>query len=98
MAFICRRQFLAATATLAAATWPRRLCWAAEIPPDVRITRIVGFDLTSRRPKMVGKNSRLDVHGDTATDRMVRIYTNAGLEGVGNCRAEAPELSKLLGK
>jgi len=95
---ILRRQFLAATAVLAAPVWSRQVCAAHEIPPDVRITRIVGFDLTSRRPKLVGKNSRLDVHGDNATDRMVRIYTNAGMEGVGNCRTEADALTKLLAK
>jgi len=98
VASLFRRQFLSSAAALAAAGWSRRLSWAAEIPPDVRLTRIVGFDFASRRPKMVGKNSRLDVHGDNATDRMVRIYSSAGKEGVGNCRAEASELSKLLGK
>ncbi|MEX0711607.1 MAG: mandelate racemase/muconate lactonizing enzyme family protein [Pirellulales bacterium] len=70
---------------------------ADELPRDVKITRVVGFDLTSRRPKMVGRNSRLDVHGDRATDRMVRLYTNNGLEGLGNCRASRDELEKLLG-
>jgi L-alanine-DL-glutamate epimerase-like enolase superfamily enzyme len=93
-----RRKFLAATAALASSGALRRPSWAKEIPPDLRITRIVGFDVISRRPKMVGKNSRLDIHGDTATDRIVRLYTSADVEGLGNCRAEAAELSKLLGK
>jgi L-alanine-DL-glutamate epimerase-like enolase superfamily enzyme len=93
-----RREFLAVTGTVIANGWLPRWCWAEGIPRDIRITRIVGFDLTSRRPKMVGKNSRLDVHGDAATDRMVRIHTNAGLEGIGNCRAAEAELASLLGK
>ena len=93
-----RRDFLAATGALAAGGLLRSVSWANDIPRDIRITRIVSFDVTSRRPKMVGKNSRLDVHGDRATDRMVRIYTNAGIEGIGNCRAEQPELASLLGK
>jgi L-alanine-DL-glutamate epimerase-like enolase superfamily enzyme len=38
------------------------------------------------------------VHGDRATDRMLRIYTNAGIEGLGNCRAEKEAAAKLLGK
>ncbi len=98
MAAMVRREFLAASAMLAAGGLLRRPCWADEIPRDVRITRIVGFEVTSQRPKMVGKNSRLDVHGDSATDRMVRVYTNAGIEGIGNCRAEEAALSALLGK
>jgi L-alanine-DL-glutamate epimerase-like enolase superfamily enzyme len=73
--------------------WP----WAAELPPDVRITRIVGFDLVSRRPKFVGKNSRLGDHGDTATDRMVRLFTNTGLKGLGYCAADEAALARMLG-
>src|SRR5438128_3349080 len=37
---------------------------AADGRSDVRITRIVAFDLPSKRNKVVGKNARLDVHGD----------------------------------
>ncbi|MHC4681414.1 MAG: enolase C-terminal domain-like protein, partial [Planctomycetota bacterium] len=67
-------------------------------PNDVKITRIVGFDLISERPKLVGKNSRRDVHGQRATDRMVRLYTSAGIEGIGNCRASQAAVAQLLGK
>ncbi len=90
-----RRGFL--KAAVGALVWPG-MAWAAELPRDLRITRIVGFDLVSRRPKLVGKNSRLDVHGDRATDRMVRLYTNTGAQGLGNCRAPAEPLARLLGK
>ena len=93
-----RREFLAAAGAVAVAGLSHRWSWADEIPPDITITRIVGFEITSRRPKMVGKNSRLDVHGDRATDRMVRIFTNAGIEGIGNCRAGQGDLAALLGK
>ncbi len=75
-----------------------RLSWADDLPRDLKVTRIVGFDLVSRRPKLVGKNSRRGVHGDQATDHVVRIYTNTGLEGLGNCRADRKALSQLLGK
>jgi len=71
---------------------------AADLPRDVRVTRAVGFRVTHRRPKIAGKNSRLDVHGDRAVDRMLRLYTNAGIEGIGNCRAGKGEVAKLLGK
>jgi L-alanine-DL-glutamate epimerase-like enolase superfamily enzyme len=93
-----RRDFLRAAGSLAAAALPCAACWADAIPRDIRITRIVGFDVTNRRPKMVGKNSRLDVHGDHSTDRMVRIFTNAEFEGIGNCRATEDDLRALLGK
>jgi L-alanine-DL-glutamate epimerase-like enolase superfamily enzyme len=98
VAAMVRREFLAASAMLAAGNLLRRSCWADDIPRDVRITRVVAFEITSQRPKMVGKNSRLDVHGDSATDRMVRVYTSAGIEGIGNCRAKEAALSPLLGK
>lgn len=73
--------------------WP----WAKDLPSDVRITRIVGFDLVSRRPKYVGKNSRLSDHGDTATDRMVRLFTNTGIEGLGYCAADESALARMPG-
>jgi L-alanine-DL-glutamate epimerase-like enolase superfamily enzyme len=93
-----RRDFLAATAALAAGTIATKVTSADDVPSDVRITRIVGFEVESHRPKMVGKNSRLDVHGDRATDRMVRIYTSAGVDGIGNCRAEEAAAGALVGR
>ncbi|MHC4173400.1 MAG: enolase C-terminal domain-like protein [Planctomycetota bacterium] len=90
-----RREFLkAAAGTVLLPSWT----WAGEIPRDLKITRVVGFDLVSERSKLAGKNSRRDVHGRRATDRMVRLFTNAGLEGIGNCRASQEALSQLLGK
>lgn len=93
-----RRQFLARCGVLAAGALLPRWAWAADLPRDHKITRIVGFDLESKRCKFCGKNSRLDDHGDRARDRMVRLYTNAGIEGLGNCRAEEAKLANLLGK
>jgi L-alanine-DL-glutamate epimerase-like enolase superfamily enzyme len=95
---LSRRNFLAATGAAVAATWLSSRAQAAEIPRDIKITRIVGFEVVSKRPKFVGKNSRLDVHGDHTTDRMVRIFTSAGIEGLGNCRADERQLTQLLGK
>jgi L-rhamnonate dehydratase len=72
---------------------------AVDAPRDVRITRIVAFDLRSKRNKFAGKNARLDVHGDSAVDPMVRIYTSApGVEGLGVCRASKEKLAELLGR
>jgi L-alanine-DL-glutamate epimerase-like enolase superfamily enzyme len=93
-----RREFLTTSGALAATSFLPSISSAADIPADVRITRIVGFEVTSRRPKLVGKNSRLDIHGDTATDTMVRLYTNSGIEGIGNCRRRRSELERILGK
>jgi L-alanine-DL-glutamate epimerase-like enolase superfamily enzyme len=98
MPAVRRRDFLGAAGALAVAALSPHLSIARDLPREIRVKRIVGFDVTSRRPKMVGKNSRLDVHGDAATDRMVRIFTNAGIEGLGNCRASESELASLLGR
>lgn len=89
-----RREFLAAAV---AALLPRCIS-AKDLPSGLRITRVVGFDLVSERPKLIGKNSRLDVHGRRATDRMVRLYTNMDIEGIGNCRASEKSLAALLGE
>src|SRR6188474_3470941 len=89
-----RRTFLT---PLAAATLARAVR-AADPPKDVHITRAVGFDLHLRRSKVAGRNARLDVHGDRSTDRMVRLYTNSGVEAVGNCRADARAVGELIGK
>jgi L-rhamnonate dehydratase len=95
---IDRREFLAASGALAAFAMLARRGIAAEAPSDIKITRIVRFDLVSRRDKVAGKNSRLDVHGDTATDPMIRVFTGAGVEGIGQCRADEKTLSPLLGR
>ena len=93
-----RRQFLLGSAmgvvTFAASGALR----GADMPSGIRIQRVVGFDLPSKRNKVAGKNARLDVHGDSAVDPMVRIYTNAaGVEGIGVCRTSKEKLAELLG-
>jgi L-alanine-DL-glutamate epimerase-like enolase superfamily enzyme len=89
-----RRTFLSAAAAAALG----RAVRAADPPGNVRITRAVGFDLPLRRSKVAGRNARLDVHGDRSTDRMVRLYTNVGVEAVGNCRAGEKAVGGLIGK
>lgn len=90
-----RRQFIAA---LAAGASLQAVVRAVDLPDDLRVTRVVGFDLTSRRNKVAGRNAYKDVHGDTGRDGMLRIYTNTGLEGIGNCRAGEKDAAQLLGK
>jgi L-rhamnonate dehydratase len=93
----CASSVMAATAVAASAPL-RAADGGGDARRDVRITRIVAFDLRSRRNKVAGKNARLDVHGDSAVDPMVRIYTSApGVEGLGVCRAGKEKLAELLG-
>ena len=89
-----RRTFLTAMTAAALA----RVTRAADPPKDVRITRAVGFDLPLQRSKVAGRNARLDVHGDRSNDRMVRLYTNTGVEALGNCRASEKAVGELIGK
>src|SRR5947208_307281 len=97
-----RRRFLRACASSAVAAMTlanAAALRAVDMNRDLRITRIVAFDLRSKRNKIAGKNARLDVHGDSAMDPMVRIYTNTkGVEGLGVCRANKEQLAELLGR
>jgi L-alanine-DL-glutamate epimerase-like enolase superfamily enzyme len=65
---------------------------------DLKITRIVSFDLHTRRSKLAGKNAVRGVHGSTSRDRMARLFTNAGVEGLGRCWRDKESLGALLGK
>jgi L-alanine-DL-glutamate epimerase-like enolase superfamily enzyme len=89
-----RRTFVKA---LTAAPLFSRVLRAESFPPDLRITRAVSFDLISRRSKLAGKNARRDVHGNTARDRMVRLYTNVGVDAVARCWRSKESVAQLLG-
>jgi len=99
---LTRRRFVvqcASTAAAATLVAPGAFAKRTVSRGDLRITRIVGFDLPSKRNKVAGKNARLDVHGDSAVDPMIRIYTNAeGVEGLGVCRAGQEKIAELVGK
>jgi L-alanine-DL-glutamate epimerase-like enolase superfamily enzyme len=90
-----RRDFLL---TAVAGSLLSQALQAGELPADLRVTRVTGFDVVSQRSKVAGKNARLDVHGDRATDRMLRIETNAGITGIGNCGVNEEGARKLLGR
>lgn len=49
----------------------------------VFITRITGFPHKAHRPRVAGKNSQKDVHGEFTSENILRIETNAGIEGIG---------------
>ncbi len=96
-----RRQFLKdiATASVSLATvaqWQAPL-WAEELPKDVRVIRVVGFSLKTKRSKVAGKNSRKDVHGDNSRDQMLWLHTNQGIDGLGTCNVPRHDAEKLLG-
>ena len=90
-----RRKFLE---TVAVSTLLRRLARAESFPSDLKITRIVSFDLHTRRAKFVGKNAVRGDHGQTSRDRVARLYTNMGIEAVGRCWRPKEALAPLLGK
>ncbi len=90
-----RRNFLA---TAALSTILGRRAFGELFPPDLKITRIVSFDLHTRRAKFVGKNAVRGDHGQNSRDRMARLYTNMGVEGVGRCWRDKEALAPLLGK
>ena len=50
---------------------------------DLKITCVLGFTHVTKRKKFIGKNAKKDVHGDLASENVVRIYTQEGLHGVG---------------
>ncbi|HYW78413.1 MAG TPA: enolase C-terminal domain-like protein [Thermoguttaceae bacterium] len=90
-----RRRFLGAAA---ASTLLGRFAWAESFPSDLKITRIVSFDLHTRRSKTVGKNAVRGDHGGSSMDRMARLYTNMGVEAVGRCWKDREALEPLLGR
>jgi L-alanine-DL-glutamate epimerase-like enolase superfamily enzyme len=60
-----------------------------------KITQVTGFLHVCPRPKLVGKNSHLDVHGRETRENVLRIATGQGVEGVGIGNV-TPETARLL--
>jgi D-galactarolactone cycloisomerase len=92
-----RRQFLRA------AVAPLALPIGSAVAPDQAIDdlkkhtiiRVVGFKHTARRPHVAGKNAWLGVHGDVATEDVLRIATDVGVEGIG-AGSTSPDLARML--
>ena len=68
------------------------------IQDDLKITRILCFNLTCHRPKIVGKNAVGGSHSNSAIERVVRLFTNKGIEAFGRCYSHPHILVSLLGK
>jgi L-alanine-DL-glutamate epimerase-like enolase superfamily enzyme len=90
-----RREFIG---TLTASSLFGRFIPSDAFPDDLKITRIVSFDLSTKRRKFVGKNAKRGDHGQNSRDRMVRLYTNMGVEGLGRCWKPEAALAPLLGQ
>jgi L-alanine-DL-glutamate epimerase-like enolase superfamily enzyme len=100
-----RRTWLGTLALAAASSRTSAACSGRtpdeSLPPEiakVRVTRVTGFRMSSPRPKLVGKNARLDVHGDHTTDDVLRILTDAGVEGLGVGRIDESRARQVVGK
>lgn len=63
-----------------------------------RIVNITGFVHQCPRPKFVGKNARLDDHGDHTSDRVLRLTTNQGVVGFGSGHLNEGDARKILGQ
>ena len=68
------------------------------IPDDVVLTTIEAAVLRGTRPRVVGRNARLGVHGDRGSDPVVRLHTGAGVVGWGWSRATPEAARKLVGR
>ncbi|HUT37562.1 MAG TPA: enolase C-terminal domain-like protein [Planctomycetota bacterium] len=104
-----RRAFLTRTAASAAAAMLGAGLSAAEdkpqgtvsppvIPTDVTITKIEAAVLQGTRPRVVGRNARLGVHGTHARDPIARLHTDAGVTAWGWCGVKPEDARKLVGR
>ena len=85
-------------------SWPAGTAWVlgreAEAVRDLkrfRITRVTGFRHVARRPKLVGYNARLGVHGQQTSDHVLRIETDQGIEGIGQGYTKPDQARRLVG-
>ena len=65
---------------------------------DSRIVSVKWFTLRGKRPRVVGRNARLDTHGQYASDSIALLRTDDGLEGWGWSRANRQDAERILGK
>jgi L-alanine-DL-glutamate epimerase-like enolase superfamily enzyme len=90
-----RRTFLQASASVLGGLAARACAQGAR---DVRITRITSATVTGRRPWKIGKNARLDDHGQTSTRNLMRIFTDSGHEGIGVARDAGDVPKAMIGR
>jgi L-alanine-DL-glutamate epimerase-like enolase superfamily enzyme len=61
------------------------------------ITHITGFRHRAPRPKLVGKNSHLDIHGDSTGDSVLVLGTNQGASGFGSGNISKEAAQRIVG-
>jgi D-galactarolactone cycloisomerase len=103
-----RKKFLKRTALAAAGIFLMRdqIIRAAgingELYPELKKHKISKAELVEIKfhwPRLVGKNARLDVHGQYHTTTVLKLNTNLGSTGFGLCRSRVKDqLSTLIGK
>lgn len=54
-----------------------------DIDPEIRMRRIVGFWLEAERPKLIGNNARLGVHGKRTREFVWAVESSTGVSGFG---------------
>ena len=94
-----RREFVQAAASLAAGArlLATEMTRVADDLRKFKIAQITSFLHVCRRPKLVGKNSHLDVHGWETRENVLRIATDQGIEGVGVGSTTPEKASALIG-
>jgi L-alanine-DL-glutamate epimerase-like enolase superfamily enzyme len=103
-----RRGFLNALARgMAAAALPGSLAGSSFLScgvgggkdlEEILITRIERVLIEGKRPRIIGRNSRRGVHGQTVREPVVRLHTDSGLTGWGWSRVKADQAETLLGR
>lgn len=68
------------------------------LPNNIAITKIAAAILVGKRPRLIGRNSQLPVHGQEGRDPIVRLHTDAGIVGWGWSRATQEDARRLIGK
>ena len=92
-----RRSFLggAAAACLSGATG---FGCSPERGAKPKIKQVSSYYLEAPRWKHIGKNASREDHGWLARDTLLRVETNAGVEGIGPSRATREQAAALVGK
>ena len=68
------------------------------LPRSMTITKIEAVVLVGRRPRVIGRNARLGVHGQFVREPIVRLHTDAGIVGWGRSAATEEDAHELIGK
>lgn len=97
-----RRTWLKSTLAAAwGARWSREsLLSAMELDAlrEQKVVQLRGLRHRAPRPKFVGKNAHLDDHGDSVSDQILLIRTDAGIEGLGSGSLPIADARRILGQ